>query len=117
MEDALFCVAGGIGDEVGFFADITPSQIRSCMENNYFSAAFIAHAILKLWLAKSILERQPTKRHIIFTASTAALTCLSIRLALIAPSIIQPIKQLLHTLEEADLRTSFKTLFLTISFL
>ncbi|EED14703.1 steroid dehydrogenase, putative [Talaromyces stipitatus ATCC 10500] len=66
----LFCVAGGTASEIGFFADIAAEDIRSCMERNYFAAAFIAHAVLKQWLARPPPFKQ--RRHIVFTASTAA---------------------------------------------
>ncbi|KAH8695502.1 putative steroid dehydrogenase [Talaromyces proteolyticus] len=66
----LFCVAGGTADEVGFFADISPNDIKSCLERNYLSAAFIAHAFLRRWLKQPPSEN--ITRHIIFTASTAA---------------------------------------------
>jgi 3-dehydrosphinganine reductase len=67
----LFCCAGGTATEIGFFADITTDDIRTCMERNYFAAAYIAHAVMKQWLAK--LPAQNQTRHLIFTASTAAL--------------------------------------------
>ncbi|KAF3385965.1 hypothetical protein DPV78_012398 [Talaromyces pinophilus] len=48
----------------------TTDDIRTCMERNYFAAAYIAHAVMKQWLAK--LPTQNQTRHLIFTASTAA---------------------------------------------
>lgn len=66
----LFCCAGGTAAEVGFFADITTDDIRTCMERNYFAAAYIAHAVMKQWLTKPPTQNQT--RHLIFTASTAA---------------------------------------------
>jgi len=41
------------------------------MERNYLSAAYITHALLKRWLAEPPLDS--SLRHIVFTASTAAL--------------------------------------------
>ncbi|MCJ1405278.1 hypothetical protein MMC11_008505 [Xylographa trunciseda] len=75
--EILFCVAGGTADEIGFFADVSSSHIRSCMENNYFSAAFIAQALLKRWVATAESPRTPIAEfHMVFTASTAALVSL-----------------------------------------
>ncbi|KAL4883338.1 putative steroid dehydrogenase [Aspergillus karnatakaensis] len=71
----LFCLAGGTVSELGFFADISPEQIESCMRNNYLSAAFIAQALLKRWI-KEPPATKDTKRHICFTASTAAFIAL-----------------------------------------
>lgn len=70
LPTALFCVAGGTAQEIGFFADISPSQIRACLEKNYLSAAFITNALLKRWLVHP--PHPSVTRHIIFTASTAA---------------------------------------------
>lgn len=71
---ALFCVAGGTADEVGFFTDISSENIQSCMQKNYFSAAFIAHAMLRRWVAQPSDPGSPLFRcHIVFVASTAAL--------------------------------------------
>ncbi|RAL17452.1 SDR family oxidoreductase [Aspergillus homomorphus CBS 101889] len=67
----LFIVAGGTAAQVGFFANITTEEIKSCMDQNYFAAAYIAHACLRRWLKEP--PSSPTeKRHLIFTASTAA---------------------------------------------
>ncbi|KAJ0419635.1 putative steroid dehydrogenase [Aspergillus carlsbadensis] len=80
---ALFCVAGGTADEIGFFADISARDIEGCMARNYLAAAYIAHAVLRRWVKKpstpgtglpsteSVREGKQ-RRHIIFTASTAA---------------------------------------------
>ncbi|KAL4941778.1 hypothetical protein BDV06DRAFT_193748 [Aspergillus oleicola] len=65
----LFCVAGGAAADIGFFADITTSNIQSGMEKNYFAAAFIAHGVFKRWTKEPVSS--PT-RHLIFTSSTAA---------------------------------------------
>jgi len=74
LPTAVFCAAGGTADEIGYFADISCQQIRSCFEMNYFSGAFITNAILKRWLAEPAAKT--TSRHIVLTSSTAALTCL-----------------------------------------
>ncbi|KAL2811971.1 putative steroid dehydrogenase [Aspergillus granulosus] len=68
----LFCLAGGTSDEIGFFADITTKNIESCMARNYLAAAYISHAVLRRWL-KEPPSSSPHARHIVFTASTAAL--------------------------------------------
>lgn len=74
IPSSVFCVAGGTSEEVGFFADISTDQIFSCFQKNYFSSAYITHALLQLWL------KHPTDhsivRHIIFTSSTAAFVAL-----------------------------------------
>lgn len=63
-------MTGGASEEVGFFADITTDQIFSCFRKNYFSSAYITHALLKRWLKK---QADPAIfRHILFTNSTAA---------------------------------------------
>ncbi|KAJ6153708.1 steroid dehydrogenase [Penicillium chermesinum] len=71
----LFCVAGGTADEIGFFVDITPKSIESCMSRNYLGAAYISQALLRRWV-KEQPRGEPkapaVKRHMVFTASTAA---------------------------------------------
>ncbi|KAI9848234.1 MAG: hypothetical protein M1838_000623 [Thelocarpon superellum] len=74
LPTALFCVAGGTADEVGFFADISCEDMRACFDRNYFSAAFITHSILRRWIAQPPATGE--SRHIILTASTAAFVCL-----------------------------------------
>ncbi|KAL4904106.1 hypothetical protein BDW74DRAFT_155090 [Aspergillus multicolor] len=69
--EILFCVAGGTSSEIGFFADISSSDIESCMRNNYLSAAYIAHAVFKRWVREPPTSSNGS-RHLIFTASTAA---------------------------------------------
>jgi 3-dehydrosphinganine reductase len=74
LPSTLFCVAGRAADDLGFFADITTDQIHSCFQKNYFSSAYITHAVLQRWL-----EQPPDPaivRHIVFTASTAAFVAL-----------------------------------------
>ncbi|KAI9715085.1 MAG: hypothetical protein M1812_006203 [Candelaria pacifica] len=68
----LFCVAGGAAQEMGFIADLTADQLRTCFTKNYFSAAFITQALLRRWI-KECGSSQSTPHHIIFTSSTAAL--------------------------------------------
>lgn len=71
LPSILFCVAGGANGELGFFADLTSAQLHSCFQKNYFSAALIAHSLLRRWL-KEPPETKYQQRHIVFTASTAA---------------------------------------------
>lgn len=75
---AVFCVAGGTAEDIGTLADIPSHSIRSCMEKNYFTSAYLASAVMKLWTAKPAASSTasisaPEEHHIIFTASTAAL--------------------------------------------
>ena len=76
LPDALFCVAGGTANEVGFLVDISNEHLRSCMENNYFAAAFIARAMIKRWTSNRNQEGPRPVRHLVLTASTAALVAL-----------------------------------------
>ena len=76
LPTTLFCVAGGTSEEIGFFADINPTHIHSCMAKNYLSAAYITNHLLKRWLAHPPPSPTSTTRHIIFTASTAAFIAL-----------------------------------------
>lgn len=75
VPSALICVAGGAAEEVGFFADISADAIGSCMEKNYLTSAYIAQTLLKLWISTPSKEHERHKptRHLVFTASTAAL--------------------------------------------
>ncbi|KAF7588006.1 hypothetical protein BBP40_006435 [Aspergillus hancockii] len=57
----LFCVAGGTADEIGFFADVPAQCIKSCMDRNYFAAAYISHALLRRWLKEPPAAYTPTK--------------------------------------------------------
>ena len=75
MPSILFCVAGGAADEMGFFADLTPGQLRQCFTKNYFSAAFVTQSLLRRWI-KEPVSSQIAHRHIILTASTAAFVSL-----------------------------------------
>ncbi|OOF95805.1 hypothetical protein ASPCADRAFT_146135 [Aspergillus carbonarius ITEM 5010] len=74
---ALFCTAGGTDEEVGYFADISATSIQTCMEKNYLTAAYITHAVMKVWKAELELDEGRSHahepRHLVFTASTAAL--------------------------------------------
>jgi len=71
--DILFCCAGA--STPGLIIDTPTSTLRSQMDTNYFSAAYIAHAFLQPWLQKKPAS-PPTKndlaKHIVFTSSLAA---------------------------------------------
>jgi 3-dehydrosphinganine reductase len=54
---------------MGFLADIKAEQIKSCLENNYYSGVFSAESCLKAWLRD---PKPDYTRHIVFTSSTAA---------------------------------------------
>ncbi|KAI9695782.1 MAG: hypothetical protein M1836_006048 [Candelina mexicana] len=71
----LFCVAGGAAEEMGFIADLTAAQLRTCFTKNYFSAAFITQALLRRWIKKDISSNS-TPHHVILTGSTAALVAI-----------------------------------------
>ncbi|GLA50351.1 hypothetical protein AnigIFM63604_006406 [Aspergillus niger] len=74
---ALFCTAGGTDEEVGHFVDIPATSIQSCMEKNYLTAAFVAQAVMRTWTTElkrvGECDGAQKSRHIVFTASTAAL--------------------------------------------
>jgi 3-dehydrosphinganine reductase len=60
------------------FIDTKPEDLKAQMDANYFTSAFMAHAILKSWLkpvatSKSVPEREAVPaRHLIFTSSVVA---------------------------------------------
>ncbi|PGH07734.1 hypothetical protein AJ79_06211 [Helicocarpus griseus UAMH5409] len=70
--DIVWCCAGKCIP--GFFLNTPPEVLKSQMDTNYWTAAFTAQAILKLWLTPvgscSNPEQSP-RRHLIFTSSTA----------------------------------------------
>lgn len=74
LPSSLFCVAGGTSEELGFFADINTDQISACFNKNYFSSAYITHALLQRWLKYP--ADSSIVRHIVFTNSTAAFVAL-----------------------------------------
>ncbi|EEH41461.1 3-ketodihydrosphingosine reductase tsc10 [Paracoccidioides lutzii Pb01] len=70
--DIVWCCAGKCIP--GFFVNTDPETLKSQMDTNYWTSAFTAHAILKLWLASGPPGQSPEKtprRHLIFTSSTA----------------------------------------------
>ena len=78
VPDYLFCVVGGATVELGYLIDKDPEDIRSCMNTNYFTAVFMAQAMLRIWVkaqppAKGGSDVKPRTRHLAFTCSVAAL--------------------------------------------
>lgn len=82
LPDTLYCVAGGAIVENGFLVDIGPGDLESCMRNNYFTSAFAAQAMLKLWFeddskvqgsrSANTATRTQRRRRIVFVSSVAA---------------------------------------------
>ncbi|KAF1961794.1 short chain dehydrogenase [Byssothecium circinans] len=79
LPDTLICAAG-CNVELGFLADLNPKDLETCMQSNYFTAAYAAQALLKLWIdddkscgSASSPARKPLRhRQIIFINSAAA---------------------------------------------
>jgi 3-dehydrosphinganine reductase len=76
LPDILYCVAGGTPDEIGFLIDVEPETLEQCMYGNYFSSAFAAQAMLKMWTEddkKAEVPARPRERKIVFINSASAL--------------------------------------------
>lgn len=63
--------------ELGYLIDKDPEHIRSCMNKNYFTAVFMAQAMLRIWVdgqkgSKGGSDGKPRTRHLVFTCSVAA---------------------------------------------
>ncbi|KAL1606526.1 hypothetical protein SLS60_003931 [Paraconiothyrium brasiliense] len=79
IPDTLICAAG-CNLELGFLADLNPKDLETCMESNYFTAAYAAQALLKIWIdndkndesASKPPNRPPKHRQIVFINSAAA---------------------------------------------
>ena len=71
--DVLICTAGGIPDEPGFLAHLSPAAITACLEQNYYTAIFPVQACLQRWLATPTPH---STRHIVLTSAAAALASL-----------------------------------------
>ncbi|KAI4113710.1 MAG: hypothetical protein LQ338_008127 [Usnochroma carphineum] len=68
--DIVWCCAGSSYPKI--FIDTPIEQLRNQMDSNYFSSAFVAHAILRAWLKPTFENPSPdssSPRHLIFTAS------------------------------------------------
>ncbi|KAI9759035.1 MAG: 3-dehydrosphinganine reductase [Chaenotheca gracillima] len=74
--DIVWCVAGGTHPD--FFINMDTHQLREDMDQNYYSASFMAHATLREWLqpSKNSEAKLPSSsekpRHLIFTSSIVA---------------------------------------------
>lgn len=79
--DIVWCCSGSAHPTL--FIDTPPSQLQTMMDSNYFSCAYMAHAILNVWLRESAPRDDKTAprdsaraplppRHLIFTASFVA---------------------------------------------
>ncbi|KAJ4356510.1 uncharacterized protein N0V89_004544 [Didymosphaeria variabile] len=79
IPDTLICAAG-CNVELGFLADLNAKDLETCMESNYFTAAYAAQALLKIWINddknKESVPKSPNEparhRQIIFINSAAA---------------------------------------------
>jgi len=74
LPDVLYCVAGGTPTQCGFITDIEAVDIESCMKNNYYTSAYMAQAMLKIWTQddRKTEARSPRLRRIVFINSAAA---------------------------------------------
>jgi 3-dehydrosphinganine reductase len=76
MADILYCVAGGTPTECGFLADIDPADLESCMRSNYFTAAYSASSMFKMWTEDDRLKEKESVsnklRQIVFINSAGA---------------------------------------------
>ena len=74
VPDSVWCCAGVAKPTI--FLDTPTSILHEQMDNNYFSGAYMAHAILSAWIkgdsSSTGVPSDPT-RHLIFTSSFAAL--------------------------------------------
>ncbi|KAI9880341.1 MAG: 3-dehydrosphinganine reductase [Pleopsidium flavum] len=80
--DVVWCCAGTAHPDL--FLNTPIERHKQEMDSNYFSAAYIAHAVLKAWLNPGATQSQDTKptseatsvlplpRHLIFTSSVLA---------------------------------------------
>lgn len=73
--DIVWCCAGSSCPTL--FIDTPVERLKEQMDSNYFSSAYVAHAVLRSWLKPSSAEKQAPSpsdlpRHIIFTSSVVA---------------------------------------------
>ena len=74
----VWCVAGS--SQPGFFVEMDVGRLREQMDQNYWTAAYMAHSTLKEWLRPSSsgtfshepVAPDPVVRHLIFTSTIAA---------------------------------------------
>ena len=83
--DTVWCCAGSSYPDL--FIDTPVEQLQAQMDSNYFSSAYMAHAVLTRWLKpletlnndadddkkRTTVNAAPPARHLIFTASFVAL--------------------------------------------
>lgn len=99
--DIVWCIAGSAYPE--FFVDTDVERLREQMDQNYWSAAYMAHVVLREWLRPCDssdsevpdAESSSQPRHIIFTSSTAAFC------SLVGYSPYAPTKAALRSLSDA----------------
>lgn len=97
----MWCVAGSAYPE--FFIDTDIERLREQMDQNYWSAAYMAHAVLSEWLRPRDFSnsqapngtRSPEPRHIIFTSSSIAFC------SLVGYAPYAPTKAALRSLSDA----------------
>ncbi|TVY56210.1 3-ketodihydrosphingosine reductase tsc10, partial [Lachnellula suecica] len=72
--DTVWCCAGSAHPTL--FIDTSAETLQAQMQGNYFTSAYMAHAILKLWLrpnsTTSDSKQKVEPRHLIFTSSFIA---------------------------------------------
>jgi 3-dehydrosphinganine reductase len=68
-------MACGNSTETGSITDVDAGKLKSCTGNNYFTAAYAAQSILKVWKEddKKAETSSPRLRQIVFINSAAAL--------------------------------------------
>ncbi|PSN60061.1 NAD(P)-binding protein [Corynespora cassiicola Philippines] len=75
LADIVYCVAGGTATQCGFLTDIDATDLDSCMRNNYFTSAYSAQSIFKIWTeddTKAAPAKTPKLRQIVFINSAGA---------------------------------------------
>ncbi|KAI1764145.1 putative short chain dehydrogenase/ reductase [Hypoxylon sp. FL1150] len=76
VPDEVYCCAGGNHAENGFFVDLQPSQLDSCMKNNYYAALYPAKSVIDRWLkggGEAIAQdKRNLTRRIVFVSACAA---------------------------------------------
>ena len=73
--DIVWCIAGAARPSV--FVDAPVEDLRNQMDTNYFTSAYMAHAVLNAWLKPAASTssspepstKRPTPRHLVFTSS------------------------------------------------
>ena len=80
--DILFCCAGS--SHPTLFVDTPVETLASQMNTNYFSSAYMAHAVLQSWLSPSTASTPQSSnssaadsRHIVFTSSVVSFLSLA----------------------------------------